>query len=480
MLTFCLLSFEGPDRYAQAGGLGVRVKHLAETLAQRGFPTQHLFIGDPAAPGRETLLDGRMTLHRWCQWISVYHPAGVYDGEEGKHRDFTESVPPFLADQFVRPALAADLLPVILAEEWQTADAMIRLSDMLSAAGLRRRTLLFWNANNTKSFHRVDWPRLNHAAQMTTVSRYMKHLMRPYGVDPLVIPNGIPPALLAPVDARQVTALRQVLGATGEAVMLFKVGRFDPDKQWLTAVEAAAHLRREGYRVVFPFRGGIERHGHEVLAHAWRLGLSIAEVQGTPRSWEDLVDLLGDIPPADLYHLRFFMPQTLLRPFYAGADAVLATSGHEPFGLVGLEAMAAGGLVFTGATGEEYTLGGLGSVVLDTDRPEEIVVRLLGLREQAERVRAIRRTARAQAASFTWERVADMLLDKVEYVARATGARPRRANHIADRQVGPVGSLAPASPGETRAAEGVRNWHRRKAGCWRTRRNGPRERGRPD
>jgi hypothetical protein len=27
------------------------------------------------------------------------------------------------------------------------------------------------------SFHRVNWTRLNQAAQITTVSRYMKHLM---------------------------------------------------------------------------------------------------------------------------------------------------------------------------------------------------------------------------------------------------------------------------------------------------------------
>ena len=90
--AFCLLSFEGPDRYAQAGGLGVRITHLAETLAQHGFETHLLFVGDPAAPGHESSLDGRLTLHRWCQWISAYHPAGVYEGEEGKLQDFNQSI----------------------------------------------------------------------------------------------------------------------------------------------------------------------------------------------------------------------------------------------------------------------------------------------------------------------------------------------------------------------------------------------------
>ena len=35
-LEFVLLSFEGPDQYAMAGGLGVRMKELALELARQG------------------------------------------------------------------------------------------------------------------------------------------------------------------------------------------------------------------------------------------------------------------------------------------------------------------------------------------------------------------------------------------------------------------------------------------------------------
>ena len=129
--TFCLLSFEGPDGYAQAGGLGVRITHLAQTLARRGFDSHLLFVGNPDAPGRETRCGSRLTLHRWCQWISAYHRAGVYDGEEGKLRDFTASVPPFILEEIVRPAIAEGRLPVVLAEEWHTAEAASRLRDLL-------------------------------------------------------------------------------------------------------------------------------------------------------------------------------------------------------------------------------------------------------------------------------------------------------------------------------------------------------------
>ena len=422
-VTFCLLSFEGPDRYAQAGGLGVRITHLAETLADQGFETHLLFVGDPHLPGREA--HGRLTLHRWCQWISAHHPAGVYAAEEEKLWDFNNSVPPFLIKEIIRPALAQGRLPVILAEEWHTAETLIRLNDQLAAQGLRDRCVLFWNANNTMSFYRVDWPRLNSVAQLTTVSRYMKHLMWEMGLNPLAIPNGIPGQLLEPVDAGQVAELRRILAPDERTVMLFKVGRFDPAKRWLMAVEAAAQLKAEGVPVVFPFRGGIEAHGAEVLAHAYELGLTVTEIHEQPESWPELVELLCSAPRADLYNLRFFMEQAWLRPFYAAADGVLANSGHEPFGLVGLEAMAAGGLVFTGATGEEYTLGGQCAISLDTELPTEIVSQVLALKNKPQWAEPMRQAAHTRAAAFTWEQVSEILCEKVKFIAETTGALPR-------------------------------------------------------
>lgn len=430
-VTFCLLSFEGPDRYSLAGGLGVRITHLAETLAERGFETHLIFIGDPHEPGRETRQDGRLTLHRWGQWISAYHPAGVYDGEEGKLVDFNDSVPPFIIDQIIQPALAHGRLPVILAEEWHTAEAVIRLRDQLDAIGLTQRCVLFWNANNTMSFHRVDWPRLNQAAQISTVSRYMKHLMWEMDLNPLVIPNGIPSALLNPVPAEQTDAIRTILDPDSDAVMLFKVGRFDPAKRWLMAVEAAAQIKAAGHRVVFPLRGGIEAHGNEVFARARELGLTITRIAEQPESWDELLDLLQAAPSADIVHLDFFLPQEFLRPFYAAADAVLANSGHEPFGLVGLEAMAARGLVFTGTTGEEYTLGGQCAIALDTDAPAEIVNQVLDIKADPVRAAAMRQAAHTRAAAFTWEQISDILLEKVKFVAQLNGAMPQQLKYDA-------------------------------------------------
>jgi len=61
---------------------------------------------------------------------------------------------------------------------------------------------------------------------------------------------------------------------------------------------------------------------------------------------------------------------------------VLANSGHEPFGLVGLEAMASGGLAMVGATGEEYARSYGNAIVVETDDPTEVASALRGLVER--------------------------------------------------------------------------------------------------
>src|SRR5881398_2524723 len=93
-----LVAFEGPDRYSFVGGLATRMNDLAAALIARGYRVHHIFVGDPVLPAREERADGRLILERWSQWISVYHPRDVYDGEDGKWRDFSRTVPAHLSD----------------------------------------------------------------------------------------------------------------------------------------------------------------------------------------------------------------------------------------------------------------------------------------------------------------------------------------------------------------------------------------------
>jgi len=100
---------------------------------------------------------------------------------------------------------------------------------------------------------------------------------------------------------------------------------------------------------------------------------------------------------------------------------VLANSIYEPFGLVGLEAMAAGGIIYTGGTGEDYAVDGRNAVVLQTLDPEEIATRWAEVDAAPLRATRIRRAARHTARDYSWQRVAAVLLERVAAQAARQG-----------------------------------------------------------
>lgn len=416
---FVMLCFEGPDVYSTAGGLGTRVTELSEALAAQGYTTHLIFIGDPHEPSVETRIDGRLILKRWSQWVSKYYPHGVYDGEEQKLYDYNESVPYHIYSEIARQAVADGKLVVIMGEDWHTAEAMCRTSDLLHWFGIRQKVLMLWNLNSLMSLHRIDWGRLNFVTTICTVSKYMKHKMWEYGVNPLVIPNGIPARYMNSVEEANVTRLRE-MARQGDPrrMFLFKIGRFDPDKRWMMAIEAVARLKHSGHPVTLFVRGGMEPHGADVLRHAYHIGLVIRDVTAHRPNMEQCLEAMEKAGPADIYNLRFFLPEEFVRTTYRAADATLANSGHEPFGLVALEVMAAQGIAVTGSTGEDYAISFENAIVTETDDPDEIVGYLLYLRRHPDEQERIRRAGQLTAAQFLWDQVIENLLSKLEFLAR--------------------------------------------------------------
>ena len=416
---FVLLCFEGPDVYSTAGGLGTRVTELSEALAKQGYATHLIFIGDPSKPATEIRENGHLILKRWSQWVSRYYPNGVYDGEEQKLYDFNESVPFHVYNDIVRPAVAEGKTVVIMGEDWHTAEAMTRTSDLLHWFGLRQNVLMLWNLNSLMSLHRINWGRLNFVTTICTVSKYMKHRMWSYGVNPLVIPNGIPTRHLAPVEPKDVQKLRKIAQqGDPNRLFLFKIGRFDPDKRWIMAIDAVARLKYSGHPVTLFVRGGIEPHGADVLRHAYEMGLTIKDVTAQRPTLQQCMKAMANAGPADIYNLRFFLPEEFVRTTYATADATLANSGHEPFGLVALEVMAAQGIAVTGSTGEDYAISFENAIVTETDDPDEIVGYLLYLRRHPEEQERIRCAGRNTAQQFLWDQVIENLVSKLEFLAR--------------------------------------------------------------
>jgi glycosyltransferase involved in cell wall biosynthesis len=405
-----ILAFEGPDRYSLVGGLGVRVTELAQALDEQGLRTDLIFIGDPHLDAIESR-GTASTLRRWCQWISAYHPQGVYDGEWGKIEDYGRSVPPFIVDSILAPAAARNERVLVLAEDWHVVPAVLHLDRIARSRGLRDALTIAWNANNTYGFHTIDFRALEQAAHITCVSRYMKFELALYGVQALVIPNGIPERIFSDASAAGAAYLRRMLSGRH---LLLKVGRFDPDKRWLQAIDAVADLRAQSVPVTLIVRGGKESYAVTVFERARERGLAIDDVKLETASAETLAGALAN-SHADIVNVRSFLPDDVLYTLYAAVDAVLANSGKEPFGLVGLEVMASGGIAVCGSTGEDYARAFDNAIVCDTADPAELasyLERLWGDRGLRERMTE---SALATARQFTWPSVLEILDAKLAF-----------------------------------------------------------------
>ena len=399
-VQFHVLSFEGPDPYARIGGLETRVAGICEALTSAGHDAHLWFVGEPDAPGNETR--GHLHLHRWCQWLSKHHPNGVYDGQEIKVPDYAASLPPLLLNDHLRDHLRRGGYAVVLAEEWQTVDAVLHLDHLLRAEGLHRRVRILWNANNVFGFERIDWPRLRAAAEITTVSRYMKQVMKAQGIDAVAIPNGLSSDAYLPADRSAVQLLhRAFAGRTA----LVKMARWDPDKSWLRTIEIVARLRSQGAHPLLIARGGREPYGAEVLSAMSAAGLRVIDRRHQNGDLRGLVHALSHYGDADVINLQSHIDPNGRRALLRASDVVMANSAHEPFGLVGLETMAVGGIACTGCSGEDYAMPGHNAIVLQTDDPTEFLGLYRQLAADQHFEAALRRAGRATARHFSWPEV---------------------------------------------------------------------------
>ncbi len=422
--VFVLLSFEGPDVYSMAGGLGSRVTFMTETMAEMGYTVHHFFIGSPSQPSEECRYDDRLVLHRWCQWISRYHLGGVYEGEEEKLSDFTISMPPYVVENVVMPAIKQNKHVVILAEEWHTAAAMCSINDLLVKNGVRNKVVMFWNANNTYSFDRIDWSNFVSCTTITTVSKYMKQIMLGMSVSAMVIPNGIPMTILVNPNEGHVSRLQDIFAGRQ---LFSKVARWHYDKGWEATVNAVSMLKNRGEKPLLLARGGIESYQDGVFDLAKSLKLRVQDIYLEGDIEEHyrtaLVDgefdayfrALSQIDGADIVNLQFPIPSPFLQIIYRASDIVIANSIHEPFGLVPLEAMAAGAVVMCGSSGEDYAVHMYNAIVLDTYVPEEILFYVEFLSNNRSKYKALSVAAKQTAERWSWENVIPILLSKVEF-----------------------------------------------------------------
>jgi glycosyltransferase involved in cell wall biosynthesis len=244
----------------------------------------------------------------------------------------------------------------------------------------------------------------------------MKQRLQHEGVDPLVIPNGLSPDAYASPERDVADAFRaRVRGRT----VLVKMARFDPSKGWLASVQILAELKRLGFRPLLIARGGSEAHGDEVRRAIACADLRLGQRELARPGAAGLLDALDDLRGIDVLELRTHVDPEARRVLLRGAAVVLANSGHEPFGLVGLEAMAVHGLACTGCSGEDYAVPGRNAIVLETEDPLEFVALYGALRDAPSRELRLRAAGRATAGDYAWSEVlSGVLLPRIELARR--------------------------------------------------------------
>ena len=247
--------------------------------------------------------------------------------------------------------------------------------------------------------HGVERWMANRAERVITCSAYMReHVADIYGLEEeriTVIPNGIDPTELVPVD--DLDALRARFAAPDERLVLL-VGRLVYEKGFQLALEALPGLieRLGNVRFIVAGSGTAEA---ELRAQATR---------ARARRARHFLGWIGD---------------DVLHSLYRIADLTVVPSLYEPFGLVALEAMASGCPCIVADT------GGLREIVPPDERvglrfnggdPEHLAVmveRLLTDDELRDRLVA---EASEHVLSFDWADVARQVSDVyAEVTARA-------------------------------------------------------------
>jgi glycogen synthase len=333
-----VLSWEYPP--VIVGGLGRHVHALARELAVAGHDVVVLCrqpTGTHAGthPTADEAVDGLRVLRV---------------AEDPPHLEFGERTllawALGLGHAMVRAALTrlrgwrAD---VVHAHDWIVAHAAIGLADALDVplvatihateAGRRGGWL---TTSLSRQVHSVEWWLARRADALVTCSAAMRvEVAEAFGVGPgaiAVIHNGIAPRRWRVPRAR-VEAARVRWSRPGDPLLLY-FGRLELEKGVHDLVAALPRVRRAhpGTRLLVAGTGS-QRPSLEERARSCRVRRSVA--------------FLGYVPDADLAALL------------AAADAVVLPSRYEPFGIVALEAAAAGAPLVAS------TAGGLAEVVVD-------------------------------------------------------------------------------------------------------------------
>ena len=390
-----ILSWEYPPLIE--GGLARHVRKLAESLAAQGIDVHVIARGrEEDSPEEES---GGVLIHRVREPVRPRDLGEFVAWIEHMNSDML-AVGVELGDRFD--------FDVVHGHDWLVASAGDHLAKRFRAPfvvtihATEYGRHQGWVDKHPQSYiHGVETWMANRAERVITCSAYMReHVSDVYGLDEArvaVIPNGIDPSELVPVD--DLETLRGRFAKPTEKLVLL-VGRLVYEKGFQLALEALPGLieRVGNVRFIVAGSGTAEQ---ELREQASALGL---DDHGTFLGW------IGD---------------DVLHSLYRIADLTVVPSIYEPFGLVALEAMASGCPCLVADT------GGLREVVPNEDvglrfrsrDPRSLATmaeRLLTDEQLRDRLVA---EANEHVLSFDWADVARQVGDVYEELLRTLALR---------------------------------------------------------
>jgi glycogen(starch) synthase len=387
-----MISWEYPP--VVVGGLGRHVHALATQLVAAGHEVVVL-SRRPAGTDADT----HPTLDGTVDGVRVLSVA-----EDPTHLEFERDMVAWtlaMGHSLLRAALVrvcgsdpAGWRPdVVHAHDWLVAHPAIALADVLGVplvatvhATEAGRYNGWLSSPLSRQVHSAEWWLVNRADAVITCSTAMRdEVAELFEVDAAaiaVLHNGITPRAWRAAP-RRVAAARKRYAPRGEPLLLY-FGRLEYEKGVQDLVAALPRIRRAhpGTRVLVAGSGT-----------AADLLVETARTHRVLRS----VAFLGHLPDDELTALL------------AAADAVVLPSRYEPFGIVALEAAAAGAPLVAS------TAGGLGEVVVDgetgvTFPPGDVAALARAVGTVLADPRAAARRARAARArlgvDFDWAHIA--------------------------------------------------------------------------
>ncbi len=377
-----MLSWEYPPRIV--GGISPHVYELSQQLAAQGIEVHVITKETPLAPPEEVEPSG-VRVHR----VPLGREPHDFVHEIQLLNQATERRVRRLLEDW-RPGGEPTLFH---AHDWLSLDAARELKyeyklpivATIHATESGRHGGLF--SGTSRYIHEQEYWLTYEAWRIVVCSQFMKsEVARAFDApaDKIdVIFNGVQPGKFAfDWSPEEAAAVRARYAAPDEKIVLY-VGRFVREKGIQVLLNAIGAVLSEEPKTRFLFVGGGSREPFERFAE-----------------WMHLEDRV---------HFTGFMANRALHQLYRIADVAVFPSLYEPFGIVALEAMAAGIPVVSSDS------GGLREVVLHdrtgttsyAGNPESIawaILRVLQDPDRAERLAA--RAKERLAEDFAWPQLA--------------------------------------------------------------------------